>query len=318
MNNFGKTCFILVTLLIAGNLISSAEIVDKILVVVNEEVITQREVNRKLAPLYAQHNTMYDDAAFFEKIKQARRQVLAQLINDKLVISEARRKGIEVTDKEIVAEIASIKKRFKTDEEFYLALEEQGISLAELKDNYTSSLMAKKLVETEIGSRTVVTPIEIIEYYKGHTDKFIIPRKAKVRSILVRITAERDSEKALNLAKEILEKLANGEEFSALAMRYSDDQYASRGGDMGYIKKGEMIKRIDDAIFKLGKTETSEIIRTDLGFHIFKVDDISKAESTPFEAVSDKIENALFSKKVNEKLKGFIKQLKEKAYIEFK
>ncbi len=297
---------------------SHSEVIDKILVVVNDEVITQGEVDRRVAPLYEQYKTMYETLELKEKVEEAYKSVLEQLINDKLVISEARRRGMEIADKEIDEELNKVKKRFGSDEEFYLTLDKQGISPEELKENYKSSLMAKKLIDVEIGSKITITPIEIVEYYGNHKQEFMSPEMVKVRSILIKIKEDRGSEASLNLAKEILGRLQNGEDFAEIAKVYSDDMHASSGGDMGYITSGEMIKRIDDVIFSLKEGETSGIVRTDLGFHFFKVEDKKEARLRDFDEIKGGIEKFLFNSKIQKRLKEYIHELRENAYIAYK
>ncbi|MFH1791429.1 MAG: peptidylprolyl isomerase [Candidatus Omnitrophota bacterium] len=303
-----------ILLLAAG---AAAEIVDKILVVVNDEVITQREVDRKLAPVYGQLRTTVSGDELNERMRDFRKQIVMQLVKDKLVVSEAKRKGVTVSEQEVDAELAEVRKQFRDDKEFYLALDAQGIGVEELRSNYRSSIMAKKLIDDRIGGKISVSPGEMIAYYNAHRDEFIDPPTARVRSILIRITSSRNAEESLAFAKDILARLEN-EPFAGLAEKYSDDQYAEKGGDMGYVKQGEMIERINTAIFTLKQGEHSDIIRTDLGYHIFLVEDTMDGRVIPFDRVSDDIERRIFKQKVNMYLEEYIDNLRENAYIAFK
>ncbi len=307
-----------VSLVMSYAIFSHSEVIDKILVVVNDEVITQRDVDMRVAPFYEQYKTMYETSELVEKLDLVYKSLLEQLINDKLVISEARRRGVGITDKEIDDELNKVRKRFASDEEFYLTLDRQGVSLEELNENYKSSLMAKKLIDVEIGSKITITPIEIIGYYDKHKQEFMSPEMIEVRSVLIKIKEDRGSEASLNLAREILGRLQKGEDFAEIAKIYSDGLHASSGGDMGYIKKGEMIKRIDDVIFTLKEGETSEILRTDLGFHIFKVGDKKEARLMDFAEVKNGIEKLLFNNGIQKKMKEYIQQLRENAYITYR
>jgi len=311
----------LAVVIVFVSVFSFAEIVDKILVVVNDEVITQREFDRGLTPIYHQLATTYGTNVFSEKaeeIKAMRKAVLEQLIKDKLIVSEAKRRGIKVTVGEIEAQMELVKEKFPTDEEFYLTLDKQGITVKELEDNYRSSLMAKRLVEHDISSKISITPSEIFDFYEQYKKEFMLPPAASVRSILVRLRTDRSAEQALVLAEAILERLQAGDDFSALAKEYSDGSNAQLGGEMGYVKKGEMIKRIDETIFSLKPGEISDILRTDLGFHIFKVEDVREATIQSFDEVSKRIERMIFNHKSKKKLDRFIAQLEESAYIEYK
>lgn len=294
-----------------------SEVIDKILAIVNDEVITQREIDRKALPIMEHYKTLYGEEALPQKTEELNKAILEQLINEKLVISEAKRKGMDVSDEEINEELNKIKKGFKNDEEFYLTLDKQGISIRELKENYKSSLMAKNLISIEVGSKVSFSPIEIIDYYENHKDELMTPESALARMILIKIK-EKTPEETLKTAEDIKKRLENGEDFAAIAEAYSDGLYASSGGDMGYVKKGEMIEHIDNIIFNLKSGEISEIVKTDLGYHIFKVEDKKESELKTFNDAKGEIEKIIFNKKIEERLNAYLQKLKSNAYIAYK
>ncbi|NQT22172.1 MAG: peptidylprolyl isomerase [Candidatus Omnitrophica bacterium] len=294
------------------------EIIDKIVVIVNDEVITQREVYRKMAPVYEQVSSIYGEDETGKRMEDAFKGLLEQLVNDKLIVSEAKRRGIRVPKEEVEAELDNIKERFKTEQEFYLVLDKQGISINELEDNYKNAIIAKKLIDLEIGPKIQVTPIEIIRYFKNHMDEFAVPEVAKVRSILIRVKDGRGSEEALTLTEDIILQLKSGDGFDEIAKVYSEDSRASSGGDMGYVKKGEMMKKIDDVLFALDIGEYSEVIRTDIGFHIFFVEDKRPPQNKTFDEVKSRIEEIIFNQKIQKKLKEYIEKLRAKAFIAYK
>jgi len=304
--------------LICVSALSDCEIVDKIIVIVNDEVITQRELDRKLNPFYRDYQDRYEKEVFQEKLKEMRIQILQTLINDKLVISEAKRQGVEVPESEVQERLDQMKSRYNSEDEFFLMLEEQGIGVKELEDNLKSSIMAKKLIDREIGRKIVITPKEIYDYYEDNQESFTIPPMVKVRTIFIKVTRDRDPKVAFRLINQILNRAKKGEDFAALAEEFSDGAQAENGGDMGYVSKGDMIKRIDDILFSLKAGQISEIIKTDIGFHIFKVEEIKAPEIMPYDEVSAQIERYIFNTKVRDRLAVYIEELKQNAYIEVK
>ena len=94
----------------------------KIVVVVNDEIITQGEVNRLLYPVYLQYREMYGDQELNEKLNEARREIVEKLVNDKLLLSEARRKKVEVADEEVEAKLDEVRRRFRSEKEFEIAI----------------------------------------------------------------------------------------------------------------------------------------------------------------------------------------------------
>ncbi len=317
-----KTYRLLIGALLTGfclNFSSHAAVLDKIVAVVNDEVITRGEVDKRLIPIAQQLKTRYHDAKELQDaLNEARVDVTEQLIDDKLILSEAKRMKIEVSDKEINGQIASVKKRFDTEREFISALRSQGLTLSELKKNYRVSIMGKKLMDMEIGAKINITPAEIFEYYKAHKSEFTIPTKVHVRMITIKYGKERTQDEALEIARDVMVKLRSGEDFAKLAMLYSEDPYSAKGGDMGFVGKGDMMKRIDDVIFTLPVGQVSEVIGTDLGFHIFRVEEEKEAEYMDLNTASPEIERKLYSDKYRERAEEFISKLREKAYIEIK
>ncbi|MBN1353958.1 MAG: peptidylprolyl isomerase [Candidatus Omnitrophica bacterium] len=295
-----------------------AEVIDKILVVVNDEIITQGEVDRILRPIYLQYKSSYSEEEFGDKFATARRNVLNTLINDKLLLSEAKRRKIEVTDEELNERIDKVKKDFASEEEFKEALAHEKLLLSEFKRKHKERLMIDMLIDGEIKGKISISPTEVAEYYQKHRNEFKEPRKIRLRSILIRINAKRTPEEAAELAKRMLARLEEGGDFGLLAKEYSEDSYAESGGDMGWVTEGELMDRINDFIFNLDKNETSGILTTNLGLHIFKVEDKVPASVNNFDEAREKIERVLYMKKVDAKLKQWLARLKENAYIAFK
>lgn len=309
---------ILITVIMAVLQNSYAEISERIIAVVNNEIITNRELEAKLQPFYEQYKNVYSEGILEAKIEEMRKQALDDLINDKLVLSESKKKNIEVKKEDIDKEIKKIRARFKDEDEFLAALEGQGITLEELKHNYSVAMMGKRLIDQEIGSKIQVTPSEVYDYYKRNKDEFLLPLMVKVRVITIKIRDDRDNDRARELAESILRRLRRGEDFAFIALQCSDSVYACQSGDMGYIKKGEMMNKIDDTIFNLKMGEISDIVKTDLGYHIFKVEDIKQPETESYDKVSDAIEKKIFMGKFTSRLENYLKKLRESAYIEYK
>lgn len=304
---------------IAVSAVSSfGEVVDKIVVVVNDEVITQGEIDRMLEPVYQQYRAVYSGDELIEKLEEASRKVVDQLIEDRLMLSEAKKQNIEVDDKDIEARIDDIKKRVGSQEQFERALAEQDLTVKGLRTRYKEQMMTRKLIDQKVGSRVKVTPVEINDYYSKHIDEFVQPEELKVSNILIRPKSEQDSQKALDSAKEILRRLREGGDFAGLAKEYSEGPYASDGGGMGYVKKGDLLPEIETVIFSMKEGEVSEVVQTSLGYHIFKVEEKRARKVRELSEVRREVEEAVFRDKIKSKLKGWIEGLRKNAYIAFK
>lgn len=298
---------------------ATAKVVDRILVIVNQEAITQQEIDQRMGPILEQMRSVSHADSPVEKIKELRKQVIDQLISEKLLISEAKRKEIKISSEEVRRQVAMVKEQFGGEEGFEEALRQQGMTIADLENNYRGSIMSKKLIDTEIGQKIQVSPQEMFAYYDAHKGEFDLPQRARVRTIVIKahtdaMTPDQAEERAADIAR----RLKDGEDFAKLAREYSDGLYASNGGDMGYVREGEMKKSIDEAIFKLKPGEISDVVTTDLGYHLFKVEDIKPAETSSFETVRKDVERLIYRIKIKEKLDQYLRHLRENAYIEFK
>lgn len=297
-----------------------AEIVDGIVAVVNNEVVTQAELNAILLPLYTQYKSTYSDEELLMKIDEAKKNILYKLIEDKLILQEAHKIGMPATDEEVAERLEQIKSQFSSSEEFKSALASQGLTVVDLKEKYREQIMIKKMVNREVRSRVSVTPIEIALFYEKNEDDFNLPAQVKVMTIMIR-KSEADPESntdSLKKIKMIELKMAEGEDFTKLAREYSQDPSAVDGGDMGYIGKGQMMKKIDEVIFSLQPGEISETIETPVGYHVFKIVEVKEAGAESFDEARMQIENYLFQEKAKERFDEWMTNLKENAYISVK
>jgi parvulin-like peptidyl-prolyl isomerase len=312
------TLFLILVFVISFRL-GAAETINKFVAVVNDEVITQQDVDQLLAVLYAQFSQQYRGDELLKKMEEVRKDILNQIIEDKLILSRAKELGIKVTESEINERLEYIKKGFPSEEEFYKTLETQGITVANLKDRYRDQIMMKNLVDYEVKSRISVLPSEISEYYKKHRDEFRQGDKYKLKNILIKASDDVSLELAKVETDKIYTRLTEeGADFNELAKLYSQGPNAEQGGDMGYIEHGQMLEVLDKVIFGLKIGEISKPVKSELGYHIFKVEDIKYGKQLSLEEVQKDIQMLLFQNKFKVKIDEWLAELKKKAYISIK
>ncbi len=298
---------------------SYAEVVDRIVVVVNNEIITQREVDVLLGPVYAQYRQVYQGEELIRRLEDARENILKQLIEDRLILSEAKKQNITVEEKDIDSRINEIKNKVGSERDLEIMLNEQNLTLKELRERYKEKIMIRKLIDQKVGSRIIITPLEVKNYYNKHKEDFLQPEEIRLRTILLKPKKEQGGEEgALGLMRDILKRLKEGCDFEGLAKEYSDAPDASEGGLMGYVKKGDLMPQIENIVFNLKEGQTTGIVQSSLGYHIFKVEEKKARRMRDLPEVRQDIEEYLYREKANEKLKGWISSLAKSAYIEFK
>lgn len=294
----------------------AAEVVDKIEVIVNDEMITRREIDRLLTPVYEKYKTMYSGETLLFKASEARQRIIEQLIEDKLIYTEAKKLNITVGDNEIDEKIQVSIDRVGGRAEFERAIASQQITVKELRARYKEQAMSRRVIEQKVGTKVGVTPIEIENYYARHIDQFTQPEEALVLNIMIK--PEDNPARAASLAKEISKRLKEGCDFGGLAKIYSQGPGAEDGGRMGYVKRGDMMPQIEDAIFKLNIGEVSDVIQTAVGYHIFKVEEKRPGKVRTLKEARRDVEEAVFMEKMNQKVKVFVEGLKKNAYIEIR
>ena len=309
---------LLAVFLISASAFSFGEVIDKVAIVVNDEIITDREIERQLAPIYEKYKTIYSGSQLVEKLEEAKQKVAQQMIEDRLLYNEAKKQNIEIAEKDIDTKVQDIVKTVGSRATFERALLEQQLTLKDLKERYRQQLMIRRLIDRKVGGGITVTPVEVEEYYNKNLKLFQQPERVKLKNILISIKKFPDPVKALNLAKDISRRLREGCDFDGLAKMYSDGPGAAEGGLMGYVKRGDLLPEIEQAVFSLKPGEVTGIVQTSLGYHIFKVEEKDTSKTVPLSQARHKVEEAIYNLKADAKIKGWLEGLKKNAYIAFK
>ncbi len=301
----------------------------KIVAVVNDEVITQTELDRALAPVYLQLRDSMQPEEMAAKAKEIKEKVLQQLIEERLMLQEARNpkpvevsKGkigtpppVTVSDVEMEELVKQAAARFETPEAFHLALSEQGITLEDLKSRYRDEITVQKLIGREIHSRVSVSPAEVTAYYRSHPQEFQTPAAVQVALILIKPQSSQDNSRAAGQVQDLYRQLTQGADFYELAKRYSDGPNAAMGGRIGFLDQGKGRKEIDGVLFKLKAGEVSPVIQTPIGFHVFRIESIRSSRQAQLEEAKNQIQDRLFQQKSTARYKEWIAKLKMDAYI---
>ena len=310
--------FILLIILITYPICATAQEVNKVVAVVNNEVITKQDVDQLLGVLYAQYVHEYTGDELLQKMEEVKKDILRQIIEDKLILSRAKELNIKIREEEIEVKLTYIKDGFPSEEEFFKVLDTQGITVADLKNRYRDQLMMKKVVDFEVSAKADVLPSEVREYYEKHREDYKLDTKYKVSHILVKAEGEVGFELAKVEAQDIYNRLKDSHDFNELATKYSQGPNKEQGGDMGYVEEGEMLKELDEAMVALGPGEFSSPVKSQIGYHILKVEDIKSLGYRGFEELQNNIKNMLMQKRFKERLKEWLGELRKEAYISIK
>ena len=303
---------------LAAPIAAHAEMVDKVLVVINDEVVTQREFDRAFTPIAKSYEQNFQGEELEKRLEEARKGLLEQLINSKLAISLARKANVEINEEELKKRTSAIKSYYDSEEAFLRTLNEKGTNLTEFERDMREQMLAQELIEKEVASSIVITPGEIKELYDKNKDKLISPDKIKLKGIMTRKIDGADNAAAREKIEDVAKELKSGRDFSTTAIERSEGPYAKNGGDMGYVYRGQLLGELDETIFSLKNGEISDIIETPIGYHVFLAEDVQPARPLELDEVSDFLREQLYMKNFGEKLAKWIEEKRKNAYISYK
>lgn len=300
--------------------VESAEVVDRIVAVVNDDIITFTELNQLFKPYADQIRVRgYTPEKESKMLFKVREDILNQIIDEKLADQEIERYGIVVSKKEIDNTIERIKKEnFSSDEELREALGKEGLSIEEYRKRIKEQKLRAKLVNIEIKSKIVITKEDIKSYYKDHIDKYIGEEKYHLRNIILKVRRLGGEAEKLGVKKKIdaiLIKLKEGERFEVMASKYSESPSAKDGGDLGLFKIDELSQQLQKIVKGMKAGEFTSVIDTEQGYQIFFVQDVIRSPGKSLEEASPEIQEKLYYEIVNKKYQTWLTELRKRSYI---
>ncbi|MDH7500571.1 MAG: peptidylprolyl isomerase, partial [candidate division NC10 bacterium] len=250
------------------------------------------------------------------------RQILEGLIDRRLQLQEARKQGISVSPGEVDAYLEDLKKsnQIESEEAFRKALAIEGLTLEKLRRDVEEHLIFLRIVGKEVRSKVIVSEPEVRKAYEEEIDKFVEPTQVRLRYLLIPLAAEasrEEAEEAKKRAEAALLRLKQGQDFSQIVKEYSLGPMAEAGGDIGYVKRGELHPEVERVAFSLRAGQHSEVIPLPSGFVIIKVEE-RRTPIQPYAQVADQLRDKIYEKKVAQKYKEWAQDLRQKAFVEMK
>lgn len=267
---------------------------------VNEEQIPVEEFDREFKELILEPGKEAKGTG----LGSLRQAYLDQVIERKILVQEARRLGIKISQEELNQAIYEIKMDYP-GEEFGEKLGLKGISLEEWKVRLEEKLLAEKLIRRASRFQEKINEKEALQYYEDHRSSFQIGPKVRARQIIVA-----DGEEAI----QILKRLKKGESFEKVAMEKSLGPEKVQGGDLGYFSPGEKPTEFDH-VFSMEVGVISEVIKSPYGYHIFKLEERIEPRQILFEEAKLGILQELEQRKGEETYQNWLKGLKGKARV---
>jgi len=293
---------------------AQAQTTNRIVAIVNDEVITEGDVTSHTVSLLRQHD-LQDPTA--EEAEEVRRAVLARLIEERLIVQEAKRLGLTVGAEEVAQRLRAIRQQLGTPEQYQQMLRETQLTEEQLKQKLRDQLLAQTAVDRQVRDKIVVSPSELASLAGSRSIEPSNPGdEVRAYHLLVRVTERRSEEQAREVITQLHERLQRGEPFEGLARNHSEGPYAQDGGLMDWVRPGELLPELDAALFQLSPGELSEPIQSRLGFHLVKI--VERRSRSAEDAVKSRQQmgQQLYQQKFGELFEAWLAGLKAKAYIQ--
>jgi peptidyl-prolyl cis-trans isomerase SurA len=281
-------------------------VVDRVVAVVNDEVITMSDLQRE-----SQKRPAGTD----------QRILLEDMIDRKLQMVAAKRNGMEVTDRELADAIDDIMKRNNMDnKQFEDALAHEGLTLEQYRSEFREQMTMSRLFNKFVRTGLSVDEKEIREYYDRNLGQFSLPEEIRVRLLVVTVPEKASSDQiteARDKASALMARIGKGEDFIHLIRENSGSPTAAQDGDLGFMQRGHVIPEIEEAARDLKPGQYAGPVKAADGFYLIRVEEI-RTPVKPFEKVKEDIQKLLYEQKMEYTYRAFLQSLRSEAHIENK
>jgi len=205
------------------------------------------------------------------------------------------------------------------EEVFAQRLEEAGITRGDLLQSIQRDLVIRQFLDTHFSEESAVDEAEAASYYEQNEDQFSTPDSVRARHILLEVQAgdsdEVKQEKRQRI-EQILAEARSGKDFAQLAQQYSEGPSSTRGGDLGFFRRGEMVQPFDSVAFALKVGQISDVVETRYGFHIIKVEDRKDGRKLGYDEVKENLITQMEQQKMVEAVQNHLNEIMNVAIIE--
>lgn len=296
---------------------SRAEISNRVVAIVNNDVITLYELNNRLKDYTGQTSDMLK-AQGEDKYIEIRRQVLETMIDEKISQAKIEELGLNVSEDQIDSYIENIKSANNlTQEDLIAGLKDEGTTLEAYRKSIKEKLERNDLIEYEVTSKAVILESQLSKYYQEHIAEFKEEELDQIASIVLNIQNENDTNEITGLTQKgekILARLKAGEDFSALAKEYSQGPGADEGGVLGEFNPTQLDPALKKIIEGLSDGQVSGLITTNGTIQIIKLLKRTGGTVKPFDQVRDDIYQTIYNKELDKRYTSWIKELRDKSF----
>src|SRR6266481_5027314 len=316
----------LTVFLTAFSALAAAEVkvIEQIVAKVNGDIITRGELEHSRQAMEADlKQQKAPEAKMQELLKEREADALKDQIDTLLLVQKAKELNINV-DAEITRELADIQLQNKiTDpDKFHIWVQEQaGMPFEDVRQQMKNKALQQRVIRQEVGGRLtgLIPRAELLKYYDEHKSELVRQEQVFLREILLSAVGKTPEQVAAaeKRAKDILARVKKGEKFPELARDTSDAESAKNFGEIGWFKKSDLNPSLQH-LFKEKRGYLTDVMKTENGFVIFKLEERHEEGLAPFEEVENEITEKLYVPRMQPKVREYLTKLREQAFLEIR
>lgn len=299
--------------------LARAEIVERIVAVVNDEIITQTDLTKYANRLRSGGLTddlLIPDEATRKSLLEDKDKLLQKMIDEKIIDSEVKKQGLSVPIERVEQEIRTIAKRNNVSrDDLKAALQERGINFSQYQDFIKTGLERQSLIEKAITSRIKISEDDVVAAYSSRNNGAVKQPFEYTLSHILFLNQKGGEAAARARAEDTLKKIKEGVSFEKLASEYSEDPAFESGGLIGVFKTGELNRELEKHVEHLNAGDTTGVIPTRGGFHIVKVNRKRLVTEPGTDKERDKVRAELYEIAYKKQFQSWLDQLRQDAFI---
>jgi peptidyl-prolyl cis-trans isomerase SurA len=325
--------FVVVALLLSAVATARAEIIEQILVKVNGEIFTKSDLEQRQVAVLRQRGQASDlkndpgNAQLRQALDEVTPQILVDAVDEMLIVQRGKELGYRLGDEQFKSVLDNIKKenKMESEEQFQAALKAENMTLADLRRNLERQMIQQRVQQNEVLGKIGVTDDEAKRYYDAHLHEFTTAPSVTLREILVAVPADSKGvnvaadDAAKEKAEEIRKRVTTGgESFEKLAADASDSPSKANAGLIGPLSVNDISPELRKLIEAMKPGDVTELVRTQRGYQILKLEAMTKSETMTLEQAREQISERVFTDKRKAEFQKYLEKLRAQAIIEWK
>ncbi len=297
------------------NKLPETKVLDGIAAVVNDEVVTYFQVRELTGALENSLNASFSGNALAEQIKQVRLRALNDLIDRQLILQEFKKMKGQIPPHVVDDSVNRIiREEFGGDKSAFMrTIAAQGFTLDRIRKMEEEKIIVQAMRSREVKTEPMIPPGAVEEYYRKHVQEWTTNDEVKLR--MIKISAGSDAGKKRKMAQEVREKLLHGADFGDIARVYSEDSTQDKGGEWGWIKRGDLNPEMERIVFQLPNGKVSDIIELNQNYYIMLAEQKKGGNVKPLKDLRKEIENRLLQVERQKDQQEWLQRLRKKAFV---